>query len=288
MAGPLAGLRERAEYAGALVALGALGLLPPATLGRISDRLGRWLVAGLPMMRRRIERNLTRIHPQMDAAGRAALARDIGGHFGRVIGEYAILPRLVRDPALTALSGPGLEALQKARAEGRGAVLVSAHFGNWEMIRAALGHAGIPCGMIYRAFNNRLFDARCREVMRSAGEPVLAKGHRGTRALVTHIARGGVALILVDQKQTGAPRLPFMGHPAETALAAAELASRYRVPLIPAFATRQPDGRRFAVDLEEPVPEAPAAIRMTEVNARIASRIAAHPEQWFWLHNRWR
>lgn len=280
----MAGLRARAEHAGALAGLAVIGALPPVTRGRLAAWLGRVLVAGLPMTRRRIERNLARIHPGMTAAERAALARAVGAHFGRVIAEYATLPEMAADAGLFDLSGAGLSALSP----GQGAVLVSAHFGNWEAIRAALGHRGLPCGIIYRAFNNALFDRDCRRLMAAAGAPVLAKGLRGTRALVAHVARGGAALILVDQKQTGSPRLPFLGQPAETSLAAAELATRLKVPLIPAFATRLPDGRRFAVEIEAEVAEGPPEARMAEVNARIGARIAAHPDQWFWLHNRWR
>ncbi|GIX13583.1 MAG: lauroyl acyltransferase [Paracoccaceae bacterium] len=281
-------LADQAAFRGARLVMGGLALLPHSVAGRLAESLGAAIVAGLPVTRRRIERNLARVMPHLSAAERRRLARAVGGHFGRVILEYATLPRLVARRDAWTLGGPGLDALRRARAEGRGAVLVSAHFGNWEVIRAALAAAGIPCGMIYRAFNNRPFDLHVRDLMRAAGAPVLTKGHRGTRALVAHVARGGAGLILVDQKQTGAPRLPFMGHPAETALAAAELATRLGVPLLPAFATRLEDPDRFAVEIEAPVPDGPASARMEEVNRRIAARIAARPGQWFWLHNRWR
>ncbi|HEU0222934.1 MAG TPA: acyltransferase [Paracoccaceae bacterium] len=276
------------EYAALCLTRAVVAPLPPRLRIRFGGWLGRMIVPGLPATRRRVGRNLLRALPGADAAERARIARAVGDNFGRVLAEYECLDRIAGDGGRAALSGPGLAALAAARAEGRGAVLVSAHFGNWEAIRFALKQQGTPCAMIYRAFNNPWFDRDVRAKMLHAGEPVLTKGRQGMRAFVTHVAKGGVALILVDQKQTGAPLVSFLGLPAETAPAAAELASRCGVPLIPAFATRRADGLSFDVELEAPVPEGEPIARMAEVNERIGARIRARPEQWFWLHNRWR
>jgi KDO2-lipid IV(A) lauroyltransferase len=282
------GLLHRIEYLGARLLRACLAPFPPDARIRFAGAVGRLVLPRLPATRRRLERNLALGLPAADAAERRRIAREMSGHFGRVAGEYECLDRIAGDPARVRLDGPGLAVLLAARAGGRGAVIVSAHFGNWEAIRFGLGQRGIPCAMIYRAFNNPWFDRAVRARMRAAGEPVLAKGREGMRAFLMHVAKGGVALVLVDQKQTGAPLLPFLDRPAETALAAAELATRLRVPLIPAFAARRADGTGFDADFETPVAEGSGAARMTEVNARIAGRIRACPGQWFWLHNRWR
>ncbi|RMF39419.1 MAG: lauroyl acyltransferase [Alphaproteobacteria bacterium] len=288
MSGLLGAAWQQVEFRLAWAACSAIRALPRARRIALAGRLGRMLIPNLPMTARRISANLDRIWPGLERERRRAIARGVGDNFGRTIIEYFLMDDLARQPDLVSATGAGLAAIRQARDEGRGAVLVSAHFGNWEAIRLALQADGIPCAMIYRAFNNRPFDAYVRAKMEHAGTPVLTKGRQGMRALVGHVAKGGVALILVDQKQTGAPALPFLGQPAETSLAAASLASRLGVPLIPAFATRQNDGRRFAVEFETPVSDGPPEARMAQVNARISARIEARPEQWFWLHRRWR
>lgn len=279
---------HRLEYAAAWVAIKPLVLLPRRRALAISGIAGRLIVAGIPALRRRIERGLTHAMPALDGHQRHAIARAVGSHFGRVIMEYHLLDRMAVTPPSLNVHGPGLAALTDARAEGRGVVLVSAHFGNWEMIRLALQERGIPCAMIYRAFNNARFDRFVRGRMCAVGEPVLTKGRAGMRAFVTHVARGGTALILVDQKQTGAPELPFLGHPAETVLAAAELATRSKAALIPVRARRKPDALGFDILFEDPVPAGSASERMGAINTRISDWIAADPGQWFWLHDRWR
>ncbi len=276
------------EFGAAYAAYRLLRLLSVDARIRVGGWLGRRIVPNLPLTRRRARRNLARIHPAMPPAQIHAITVGMADNFGRLLAEYSCLSQIVAIPGRTTLDGDGLAPLRAAQAAGRGALLVSAHFGNWEAIRIALLRAGIPCAMLYRAFNNPAFDAVVRREMAAAGGPVFVKGRTGMRALLAHLARGGVAMILVDQKQTRAPLLPFLGLPAETTLTAADLTTRLAIPLIPAVGRRDPDGLRFAVTLEAPVPDGAPEARMTEVNARISAWITQMPGQWFWLHNRWR
>lgn len=281
-------LGHAAEYAAARLLWLVLLALPRDQRIRLGGWLGRRLLPALPATRRRIARNLAHALPGTDAAAAARIAREVGDNFGRLIAEYECLGAIAGDRTRVAVSGAGLAPLRAARAAGRGALLVSAHWGNWEAIRFGLGQEGIPVAMLYRAFNNPWFDREVRARMARAGEPVLVKGRTGMRGFVAHLARGGVALLLVDQKQTGAPLLPFLGRPAETMPAAAELAERLGIPLLPAFATRRADGLGFEVEIEAPPADGPPLARMAEINDRISARIRARPGQWFWLHDRWR
>lgn len=247
--------------------------------------LGARIVMLIPAARKRIGRNLDLVRPDMPPAERAALMRAVGDNFARLWAEYMRLGELARDPDL--LDIEGAEHVTGAVTAGKGVVLVSAHFGNWEFARVAAGRLGAPTAIIYRAFNNPGFDAIAQGYIREAGEPVLHKGRTGSRGLVRHVAGGGAAMILIDQRQTGAPRLPFLGHDAETATAAAALALRTGAALIPARATRLPDGRRFRVGFEAAIPHSDAETMTRALNDRISAWIDEHPGQWFWLHRRW-
>ena len=114
------------------------------------------------------------------------------------------------------------------------------------------------------------------------------KGRQGSRQLLRHVARKGAAMILVDQRQTGAPLIPFLGRPAETALSAAELALRFDAALIPARALRVEAGRKYHVRFEAPIEARDATEAMIQVNARIGAWVTEAPGQWFWMHRRWR
>jgi KDO2-lipid IV(A) lauroyltransferase len=182
----------------------------------------------------------------------------------------------------------GAEHLLAARAAGRGAVIVTAHFGNWEAARMAALGLGCETGLFYRGFNNRYFRRHTPFLISGAGRPVLEKGAKGSRRLVSHVERGGFVMILVDQRITGAPFMDFLGRPAETATSAARMALGTGAALIPVRAARNVEMRRFEVTFEPPVTGDDPHAMMAEVNRRISGWIEAAPEQWFWFHRRWR
>ena len=106
--------------------------------------------------------------------------------------------------------------------------------------------------------------------------------------LVRHVVRGGAITVLIDQRNTGAPLIPFMGELAETATALAELSARTGAPLIPTRARRLEDGLSFDVRFEDPIPPGDPVEMMTEMNRRIEAWVDEEPGQWFWLHRRWK
>ncbi|MBK0399085.1 lysophospholipid acyltransferase family protein [Limibaculum sp. M0105] len=243
------------------------------------------VVLAVPGFRRRVEQNLTLVRPALDAAARRRLTRAAAAQFGRLMVEYAHFPRFVSE---TEIRAEGLDQLAAIARSGRGAVLVTAHYGNWEAARVAAQRAGVECGIIYRAFNNRYIDRRAMIVIPRAGRPVLQKGASGMRAFLQHVEKGGVAMVLVDQRNSGAPLIPFLGQPAETVTIAAELARRTGAALIPTVARRNAAERRFDVSFEPEIPHAPPREMMAEVNDRIGAWIEADPAQWFWFHRRWK
>ncbi|MGF1501059.1 MAG: lysophospholipid acyltransferase family protein [Paracoccaceae bacterium] len=247
--------------------------------------LGALVATRVPAFRARVERNLALVRPDLDAAARRRLTAEAGRAFLRLAVEYSHIDRFARQVRIE-LSGT--HHLRAAREAGPGLVLVTAHYGNWEAIRLAARQEGIECGIFYRAFNNRYLDRFTLAQIGCCGEPVLQKGKSGLRAVVRHLEAGGAVLILVDQRSTGAPAIPFLGRPALTSTAAAHLALRTGAALIPALARREPRTRRFRVSFDPPVPTGDPTAAMAEVNARLGARIAERPEQWFWFHNRWK
>lgn len=248
--------------------------------------LGGLVALWHPGARRRAEANIAHVWPAMPPAARRSLVRRAGAAFACLAVEYARFERLPRHPERCRVTA-GAGVMGAVAASGRGAVIVTAHFGNWEAIRVASRAAGVECGIIYRAFNNRFLDAYTLKLIAAGGEPVLQKGLPGSRRLVSHVMRGGTVLILVDQRFTGAPMIDFLGQPCETALAAAEIARRAKVPLIPAVAVRTSMTPHFDVRFEAPVADGEPIAMMAEVNRRIGAWVTEHPEQWLWFHRRW-
>ncbi|MFT7391017.1 MAG: KDO2-lipid IV(A) lauroyltransferase [Paracoccaceae bacterium] len=273
------------ENAGTNVVLALTGWIPTVRLIRLAAWLGAALGRRLPMARRRIDGNLQLVRPDMTAAARGDLAAEVGAGLFMTGVEYLRLADLAARPEVMEIFGGA--HVTGARAAGRPIIFVTAHFGAWEFIRLAARGLGAETAIIYRAFNNPRFDAMSQKLIAHAGTPVLHKGPAGARGLLRHVAKGGAALILVDQRQTASPLIPFLGREAETATAAADLALRFDAALIPARVRRIEGGLRYDVAFEAPVPHSDSVTMMAEVNARIGAWIDADPGQWFWLHRRW-
>ena len=232
--------------------------------------------------------NLRLIWPEMDEAERNDIAKACLNNAGRTfIENYSAKdfpPMLANNP----LSGAGWVALQQAVAEERPVILVTGHYGNYEAVRAALVGRGIKVGGLYRNMSNPYFNAHYVKTMQAFGGPVFPQGRKGTSGFVRHLKTGGQLVLLFDQHVIGAPRLDFLGHPANTALSAAELALRYDALLIPFYGIRRDDGLSFDTVLEAPIPRSDAMTMTQALNDSLAARIKADPGQWFWVHRRWR
>lgn len=252
-------------------------------LGTTFAAVMRWF----PPARRRFEREARRVFPNMTRAERATLGQGMGRYMGRTLFEIYHGAEFQTQIDKFRVSGPGLDALIAAQAAGKGAIIVSGHFGQWEAIRAVLKMHGLESGAVYRPNKNRHYERRLRAGIEAAGMPILATGRVGTRALVGHLRAGGIISILLDEKYAEGVPLPFLGHDALTSLSAAQLALKYDLPLIPAYGTRLDDENAFRVDFEAPIPHTDSLTMTRAFNDSLSARIMANPDQWYWMLRRW-
>ncbi|SMH32484.1 lysophospholipid acyltransferase family protein [Maritimibacter sp. HL-12] len=243
----------------------------------------RWF----PPARRRFDREAKRVFPDMTRRDRTKLGQEMGRHMGRTLFEIYHCAEFHTQHQKFRASGPGLDALRAAQAAGKGAIIVSGHFGQWEAVRAAIKMYGLESGAVYRPHKNRHYERRIRAGIEAGGKPILATGHVGTRALVRHLRAGGIIAILLDEKYAEGVPLPFLGHDALTSLSAAQLALKYDLPMIPAYGIRIDDGDAFRVDFEAPIPHSDSITMTRAFNDSLSSRIMAHPAQWYWMLRRW-
>lgn len=280
-----------AHFAVNLVLRGLIGValaLPYATRVAFMGWMLRRVIGPLAGYRRRALDNLALIWPDLPAARRREIAAAALDNAGRTLIEnYSTAEFTARAAGLTP-EGPGLAALETARAAGRPVILVSGHFGNYEAARAALVARGFHIGGLYRNMKNRYFNAHYVRTMQAFGGPVFPQGRAGTGGFVRHLKQGGQLVLLFDQDVRRGEPIPFLGRPARTALSAAELALRLKADLIPFFAIRQPDGLSFRVELDAPVPASDPVTMTTAITKALERRVEAHPGQWFWIHRRWK
>lgn len=274
------------------------GRLAPALgfrgAGHMGSTLGMLAWAADARHRRVAVDNLRTAFPEWSESRRRRLVRAVFRQVGRTAFEILWSSRL--DESTAALTGPleGEEELAAALQAGRGALLTSAHFGNWELLAMRLGLAGFPLNVITRRLDDPQIEAVLARLRARTGNRVIHKD-RAVRESLKALDRGEVVAIVVDQNtvRSQATFVPFFGRLAATTRLLARLHLRTGAPVVPTFAIpRQRGGYRFVVESALPPVERdePEAVdRMTVATTRrIEERIRQCPEAWLWIHDRWR
>lgn len=238
--------------------------------------------------RKRIRENLDRIWPDLETARRDALTTEVARHTGRTLCELFSPHDLLSIAQQTELTGPGLAALEEARAANRPAIVVSGHFGNYDLVRARLIAHGFNVGALYRRMNNPFFHKFYLKNISAIGTPLFERGRPGLGQMVRHLKQGGTLAALIDVRAYGGVPLPFFDHAALTATSMAELALRYNAILVPFYGTRLANGAGFTAELEDPIPPTDPETMTRALNKSLEARVLKNPEQWFWIHNRWK
>ena len=252
-------------------------------LGRITARV----IGPLSGYNKRADANLAMIYPDMPAPERSAMADAVIDNFGRSFMEFQCYSEFTANASSLPPTGPGLAHLEDAAATGKPVIFAGAHFGNPEAPRHALTAMGYQIGSLYRPMSNPYFNELYVSALESLGAPCFRQGRQGTMAFVRHLKRGGMAALYFDVAAVGT-RLPFLGHPAKTALSLGEIAMRTDALVIPYFGIRQPDGLTFRIEVEEPIPHSNPEDMLRLLNERLEAQIARNPSQWFWVHRRWK
>ncbi|WP_377508172.1 lysophospholipid acyltransferase family protein [Octadecabacter sp. R77987] len=268
--------------------IGAALVLPYASRVRFLGWAVERIIAPLAGYRQRAEDQLAFIYPDMPANERRAIARRVCNNFGRTLIENYSHPAFGEHVAQMPVQGPGLAAIEQARAKRQPVIFVTGHFGNYEAPRHALNAMGYEIGALYRPMSNAFFDAHYANTMAEVSGRIFPQGRRGTMGFVRMLRDGGMGVLLFDVRSTAFDDIDFLGHPAPTATSAADIALRVNALVVPYFGTRRADGLTFDITVEDPIAHSDPVTMMQDMTARLEAHIATHKDQWFWVHKRWR
>ncbi len=259
---------------------------------RCSDALGRLLGWGwyrLVPIRRAVARENVARALALDPTGTEAVVRGMYRHLGRSFVELLRFGGRPLPPEAVRIEGRA----HIAAAGARGVLVVTAHLGNWELLVRVGTLLERPVSVVTRRFRAGWAEAAWRALRR--GGPRLLPAGASARQVVAALRRGEIVGYVLDQHcaEARAVRAPFFGRMASTSPDLARLARMTGAVVVPAFTWRA--GRTHVVRFDPPLALDHTPDRATDIdrNTRLClsvveSAIAAHPDQWLWIHRRWK
>lgn len=281
---------NRLEYYPFRAFLALLKLLPYRFSKAIIVTLFIWIGYGLGIRKEVAKKQLQTVYPDWDEKRLKAVLKEIYRQMAlNIVDEY-----LVSDEKLKAKSSlVGAEHMYKAIEMGKGVILATAHFGNWEAARI-LPDFDIPLSVITKKQRNTLFDDYTNSIRERRGVHIIDM-KRGLKGMMEELKDGRVVAILADQNAgKKGLMLDFLGYPASHWKGVAKLSLRYQIPIVPGFVLRKKDGSlefRFSKMIylpDEKDSEENYIELLGIINKEIEAYINEFPQQWFWVHRRWK
>jgi KDO2-lipid IV(A) lauroyltransferase len=284
-------IRHDIEYDAVRGALFLAGSLPIGIARGIGSTVG-FLAYALGIRRAVSIANITRgLGASRGEAAR--VARRAYCNFGRCLMEFAAFRRWSQEDMLRLVEAEGLEHMRRALADGRGAIIVGAHLGNWEMAGAVLTANGLPLSFLVGEQTNARVDDVVNNLRRAQRIGIITRASALKKVLTTLRKNELVALLVDQDARKGGILVDFLGTPASTVRGPAMFAIRANCPIIMLSIHRA--GNRHHAIFEAPIWPDPAedeeasVLRLTRhFNDVLSRRIKEHPDEYFWPHRRWK
>jgi len=283
-------LRNYGEFALAWAALRSLEWAPLAVAQLLARAYVRLINFALPRLRRVARRNLSLALPELPAEQRAAIASGVFQSIARVLVALAKFPSIRRDNLDKWIRLEGCEHLENARRSGRGILFATAHLGNWELSAYVYGLVVGPMNVVVRPLDNPVVDLLVEGRRGLSGNRILSK-RDPARPIMKALAANEAVGILIDQNTSlgSGVFVDFFGIPAAAPGGFVRLAARSGAAVVPGFALWRPEERRYVLRFYPPVPMTGDIVRDTQaVQSILEMVIRSHPDQWLWIHRRWK
>ncbi len=268
--------RGLARSGGALIGAAAFGVL------------GRLRRVGL--------RNLELAFPEMPAQEREAILRVEYKNLGYLLAEFCKMPGYTADTASRFIRYEGLENYLGARDRGKGVLVLTGHLGAWELSSFYHSLMGMPMGMVIRRLDNPLVDAYVNRIRCLHGNRVIHKDDFA-RGLIASMRAGETVGILMDTNMTPPQGVfvPFFGVQACTASGMARIAAKTGAAVVPGFLLWEQSEQKYVLHFGKELEvvrtqdaEQDAVVNTERFTAAIEGYIRKYPEQWLWMHRRWK
>ena len=278
-----------------LAVIRTIGRIPRPVAQRLGNLLGE---LGFRLDRRHREIALNNLAfamgTELDAQQRRDMAKSVYRNLGQILFEVAWSLNAPPTELKRHIRIEGLEHLRAAFEKGRGVLVVTGHLGNWELLPIAADRVRIPLHVVYRPLDFTPLNLFFENLRARFGASLIPTSHAMIR-IARALKKGGVVAILMDQSVDwyDGVWVDFFGRRTCTSKGMALIALKSRSPVVPVFLYREAEHFRAVCGPEIPLSSTGDKIKDIETNTLNYSKaiehgIRRHPEQWFWVHQRWK
>ena len=244
----------------------------------------------LPLVRNfyeRVDKNLKLIYPNWSHQKRKEFIKENSKMIGKSFIELMFNKEFQHRSHRIKYNKKELMPLIAAKKINQPIIIISGHIGSWEAVRAVLKNYDLTSAALYQRNRNVFYERLHLKAIKEGGEPIFEVGRSGTRKMITLIKSGGVVALMIDQAVKGGQYFKFLGLPAKTSTAIAEISMKYDAMLIPAYGIRT-DNSDIKVTFDKPIELRSVSHITREMNLSLEKRIIEAPTQWYWPHRRWK
>jgi Kdo2-lipid IVA lauroyltransferase/acyltransferase len=284
------------QYAVAWGFVKVLGALPRAAARALASGTARLLFLVLPKLRKTAEFNLKLAFPGWSEAQRRAVMKGMTRNLGWMAAEFARLPRYTRKNIESVVVLDGHENFLAGQSRGKGVLYLTGHIGAWELSSYAHALYGFPLHYMARPLDNHRLDRLVNEYRGLSGNSPIFK-NESARLMLRVLKDAGTVGILADQNTMPAEGafVDFFGTPACTTTGLARVALHTDAAVVPGYAFWDENMRKYRLRFEPPVElvrtgdtERDVLENTARFTKVIEEIIRKHPEQWVWIHARWK
>ena len=283
-------VRDTLEYWMALAVVESLALAPLPVANWLARGYARLLDLSLPRLRRVAMSNLAMALPQLDRREHRRITDGVFRSIARLLVTFARFARINGGNVGQWIRYEGYEHFEEARKLGRGVLFATAHLGNWELSAFAHALMTAPMNVVVRQLDNPKIDALVEARRTLTGNRLIAK-REYARGILKALRANEAVGILVDQNASleEGTFVDFFGVPACAGTGFAKLAAHSGAAVIPGFALWEEKERKYVLRFYPPVEITGDVERDTrELHRRLEAVIRAYPDQWLWIHRRWK
>src|SRR5437660_2176883 len=289
-------MKEWLEYAAVWAILKTLGALPRGLARALASTIATGLHATLPKLKRTAEFNLRLAFTEWDVGRRSSVIRGMVRNLGWMAAEFARFPKYTRENIGDVLILDGHENFLEGQRRGNGVLYLTGHIGGWELSSFAHALYGFPLHYMARPLDNAKVDALVNNYRCMSGNQPIFK-HESARALLKILKEAGTVGILADQNTMPEEGVfvDFFGKSACTTTGIARVALHTDAAVVPGYAHWDGGIGKYRLRFEPAVElvrtgdtERDVFVNTQKFAKVLEEIIRKHPEQWIWVHARWK